>query len=438
MQPEKILHSQDVSDPARRSFLSKFVIPFRLPPEISDFDIQLEQFLKVVASRRDVIGASIFASAVYAWPRLWKSFFEFIRAPQALILKELSEIAPNSVAFGYSPHMNKLHEMQRNNEQINYTAPAVNLFHHWTIHRNVKNDYGGQVNNPYLDLQDEHAFKNIKEFIDQDVLVMVSSGFSPGGESNGQRVFGEMIDNPEVEAYLHRLARQFRDLGKTVLFRPFFEMNGNWWNYGASEENSAEDFKKAWQKLVTVFREEGADNVLFVWCPNSTVNPLTTRPVKDYYPDDESVHIVGLNVFDRHEVEFVTSENGGLRFNVDGHFVQPDASALANFGLDLEFLQSTGKPMIVAELGSTRRDKARADWEYSAVELAIRAGVRLILYFVWNKQDEDSPLEQNWMFEADDGMIEMANKVSHEQYSYQKSRRNNINRLVRRLFSSVH
>ena len=150
------------------------------------------------------------------------------------------------------------------------------------------------------------------------------------------------------------------------------------------------------------------------------------------------MHIVGLNVFDRHEVEFVTSENGGLRFNVDGHFVQPDASALANFGLDLEFLQSTGKPMIVAELGSTRRDKARADWEYSAVELAIRAGVRLILYFVWNKQDEDSPLEQNWMFEADDGMIEMANKVSHEQYSYQKSRRNNINRLVRRLFSSVH
>jgi len=438
VETEKFSSSEEIQNPVLRRFLTNLTKSFALPAEIRDFDNQLEQLRKIIASRRDVISTGIITSAVYLWPRILKEFFELVRAPQALTLKELSEIAPNSVAFGYSPHNNKLQEMKRNNEQIGYTAPAVNLFHHWTIHRNIKNEHGGEVNNPYLDFLDEKAFENIKEFIDQDVLVMVSSGFSPGDDSSDQRIFREMVQNPEVEAYLRRLANQFRDLGSTVLFRPFFEMNGNWWNYGANGENTSADFIKAWQKLVTIFREEGADNVLFVWCPNSTIIPFNTAPIKDYYPEDEFVDIVGLNVFDRHETELIDFENGYLQLNIDGYFLQPGASALANFGLDLEFLQSTGKPMIIAELGSTRRNKARAEWELSAVELAIRAGVRLILYFVWNKQDEDSPLEQNWMHEADEGMVEMVNKVSHEKYAYQKPSYNNINQLVRRLLSHVH
>jgi hypothetical protein len=103
----------------------------------------------------------------------------------------------------------------------------------------------------------------------------------------------------EYEVYIRDYARKAADFGAPVIFRPGNEMNGDWCNYSAVHISlDAEIYKAFYIYLFKIFEEEGADNVLWVWNPNS-------RPFPDfrwndgicYYPGDEYVDIIGLTAY---------------------------------------------------------------------------------------------------------------------------------------------
>ena len=95
MQPEKILHSQDVSDPARRRLLTNFVEQLK-PPRLSyDVDLRLNRFLQTKISRRIALASGIAAATTYVFPRVYGSVIEAMRMPDDLILQDLSEIDSN-------------------------------------------------------------------------------------------------------------------------------------------------------------------------------------------------------------------------------------------------------------------------------------------------------------------------------------------------------
>ena len=79
-----------------------------------------------------------------------------------------------------------------------------------------------------------------------------------------------------------------RDRGVVVLWRPFHEMNGTWFWYGAQ---NTDEFKALWRHMFNYFTTtKGLDNLLWVYAPDDSRTNVT-----GYYPGDDYVDIIGLD-----------------------------------------------------------------------------------------------------------------------------------------------
>jgi len=100
-----------------------------------------------------------------------------------------------------------------------------------------------------------------------------------------------------------RIAAAARNLAaqkKPLLLRWGWEMNGNWFEWdGAHNGRAAAGYVTAWRRLHRIFREEGADNVAWVWSPNWNSGPDEPwNRMERYYPGDAYVDWVGVSGYD--------------------------------------------------------------------------------------------------------------------------------------------
>ena len=162
---------------------------------------------------------------------------------------------------------------------------------------------------------------------------------------------------------LRRWARAARDtrLPMLVDFAP--EMNGNWfpWSglFNGGERNGPETYRNAYRHLVSVFREEGADNVGFSFHAN--VRSAPDEPWNDlaaYYPGDEYIDWIGVSAY------------GGV---FPGFDWEPLRRALDEAYPKLAALSPT-KPIALMETGVIEEQgKDKAAWIRSAYG-ALRTG----------------------------------------------------------------
>ncbi|NAE18242.1 glycoside hydrolase family 26 protein [Enterococcus hirae] len=99
------------------------------------------------------------------------------------------------------------------------------------------------------------------------------------------------------DAWIATEAKRAVAYGKPVLVRLAHEMNGGGWNsYGFGQE-SGPDFVRAWQYIVTRFRQLGATNLLWCWAPNvwTGSGDSNTADPSAYFPGDDYVDFVGLD-----------------------------------------------------------------------------------------------------------------------------------------------
>ncbi len=92
--------------------------------------------------------------------------------------------------------------------------------------------------------------------------------------------------------YIREWARGAATAPGLLYVRPFPEMNGDWtpWN------GDPATLRAAWRRLVTLFREEGATNVRWVFSPNVTDSPRTPGNAMElYYPGDDYVDVLALD-----------------------------------------------------------------------------------------------------------------------------------------------
>ena len=77
--------------------------------------------------------------------------------------------------------------------------------------------------------------------------------------------------------------------GVVVLWRPFHEMNGDWFWWDGKDP---ETFKKLWRQEFDYFTTtKGLNNLLWVYAPNHGTNTAV------YYPGDRYVDLVGLDAY---------------------------------------------------------------------------------------------------------------------------------------------
>jgi hypothetical protein len=149
------------------------------------------------------------------------------------------------------------------------------------------------------------------------------------------------------DRYIRRWARAAAQWGHTVYVRFASEMNGHWspwsrWHNG----NKPRHYIRAWRHVVKLFRDRGATNVKWVWAPNE-VGPDST-PLARLYPGNSWVDWVGFSGYN-----FGNSWGWAEWRSMIGLY-RPTVRALRAI--------APGKPILVAETGSTWQGGNKARW----------------------------------------------------------------------------
>jgi mannan endo-1,4-beta-mannosidase len=131
---------------------------------------------------------------------------------------------------------------------------------------------------------------------DQGVLplIEIDSDKTPMGDiANGTR-----------DTFLTTYARAVAGYHSTIAIDFDHEFNGEWSEWGYPH-TSPSAFVAAWRRMVTIFRENGATNVIWVWNPNVAAG--STVAMKPWYPGNQYVTWVGLDGYFFHSGDTFTS-----------------------------------------------------------------------------------------------------------------------------------
>jgi beta-mannanase len=118
--------------------------------------------------------------------------------------------------------------------------------------------------------------------------------------------------------YLHAEAQKAKALGVQIFMRWGHEMNGNWYPWagyvngeggdggdvdadvadGGIPSSGPAKYVAAWRHVHDIFVQEGATNVIWVWCPNvNDVPGESWNHWANYYPGDDYVDWVGIDAY---------------------------------------------------------------------------------------------------------------------------------------------
>jgi beta-mannanase len=147
------------------------------------------------------------------------------------------------------------------------------------------------------------------------------------------------------DGYIRSFAQAAAAWGQPVLLRMAHEMNADWFPWGVwVGDNTPARFIAAWRHVHTLFQEEGATNVKFVWAPYRRCCGSTS--FKAVWPGGRYVHYMSFSAFN-------WSTSALPWVSMAKLYEQPlkDLAAI-----------STKKPIIVSETASSPNGGDKAKW----------------------------------------------------------------------------
>ena len=81
-----------------------------------------------------------------------------------------------------------------------------------------------------------------------------------------------------------------------VIFRPWHEMSGSWFWWG-SQTCTPEQYRQLYMLTYNTLNEAGCDNIVWAYSPNLNDGAETEEDYMKYYPGDEAVDIVGIDIY---------------------------------------------------------------------------------------------------------------------------------------------
>jgi hypothetical protein len=184
------------------------------------------------------------------------------------------------------------------------------------------------------------------------------------------------IASGAYDPYLHESAAIAKSWAGPLLLRFAHEMNGPWYSWG-SEAITPETYVAAWRHVVSVFREDGADNVRWVWSPYVLAGGR--YPIVPYFPGDEWIDYVGLD---------------GYNWGTDrGGWLGADTLFSASYSVVTEL---SAKPVIVAETSSSEAGGDKAAWIRTTFLSAIPQSFPRVSAVVWFNEAR----EEDWRVDS--------------------------------------
>ena len=179
------------------------------------------------------------------------------------------------------------------------------------------------------------------------------------------------LTSGRYDSHIRDFARAARDWGHPFFLRFNWEMNGDWFSWGADTNgNGPGEFKAAWRHVHRIFKRVGATNATWVWCPYARDEPL--RP---FYPGDR---VVDWTCLDGYNWGPESSEPAPWR-----SFREIFAPAYRQIVEEI----APHKPMLIAEVATSGGDAERAAWVRDMFD-SLRHGFGKVRGLVWfNKVD---------------------------------------------------
>ncbi|WP_298514531.1 glycoside hydrolase family 26 protein [uncultured Kordia sp.] len=133
-----------------------------------------------------------------------------------------------------------------------------------------------------------HAYNPVNDASSWDTIPAVSKIIKNGNLKPKYKAWGK-----KVADFLTSLEYKGRKI--PVIFRPFHEMNGEWFWWGKGH-CTPEEYQTLWRETVHMLRDEyKVHNLLYVYAPNRLKK---NEDYLKYYPGDEYVDILGVDIYD--------------------------------------------------------------------------------------------------------------------------------------------
>jgi beta-mannanase len=133
-----------------------------------------------------------------------------------------------------------------------------------------------------------------------------------------------------LKAYATEVASYGARSGQGVIIGFGHEMNGYWYPWGRGHVRPAV-FVAAWRHIVTVFRQQGADNVTWLWTVNIIALQQGAVSPASWWPGSSYVTWVGI----------------------DGYYYKPSWTFASLFGPTIKAVRAlTLDPILIAETGA--------------------------------------------------------------------------------------
>jgi hypothetical protein len=173
-------------------------------------------------------------------------------------------------------------------------------------------------------------------------------------------------------------AKRIRQVDGIVLLRLLHEFNGDWYHWSLPKNNhDPQLYISAFRHIHQILKKEQAENVRFIWCPNSMSIPQAEwNYIMDAYPGDDYVDFVGLDIY-----------NGAGEKNISlWRSFRKEASE--NYYLLTSLLPN--KPLLICEVASRERKPSekgkiqdKAEWieQMSEALQSDMSKIRLVTWF---------------------------------------------------------
>jgi beta-mannanase len=218
--------------------------------------------------------------------------------------------------------------------------------------------------------------------------------FMPGASRKLADYEGRVLDaitDGLYDDYLTSWASGMRQFGKPVFLRFGHEMNGDWYpwsgikngggvldGYGSPNlADGPERYVAAYRYIHDHFTSQGAENVLWVWCPNAPFEAMERslgawNTAAAYYPGDDYVDWLCFDGYNWGSSAF------GQQFNAKWTSFEEifDSSYRELQAINAE------KPIIIGEFSSTEDGGSKAEWITSAFS-AIQHKYPQIRALIW-------------------------------------------------------
>ena len=342
---------------------------------------------------------------------LFKSNQNFTNKSYLEIIKSLKTVKKTA-----EPYMEKIHQVENPNWDEKTAAAYETYFGensrlHWGIFENnapvdfteldkieQRVDFTFPIllyYTPILENKDNHpnlaiALANAKSHDRMLELTLQTIEQTPG---KGNMVY-DVLDG-KYDTYLKNYAKEVADYGEPILFRLGNEMNGDWCVYSAhSTSRDTEIYKAFYRYIYGLFKEAGADNVIWVWNPNGKPFPdFKWNDELCYYPGDEYVDVIGM-----------TSYNTGTYYK-DEKWLEFDQMYDS---LYQKYTERYDKPLMITEFSSSSVGGSKEQWVANMFQ-HIKQYDRIKVAIWWDgcDWDADGNIARSYFIDETDQLVQV-------------------------------